>query len=324
VVPTPPSMRISAVSTAVAFLALSAGLSSASGAAKPKPWKNAPHARVTAAAGPNDPLWQSEWGPRLVRMPAAWQLRAGRRVVVAVLDTGIDADQPDLRGLVVGGWNAVDRSTDTTDDAGHGTLVAGVIAARANNAVGVAGYCRTCVVMPVKVLDASGRGNSDTITSGIDWAVAHGADVINLSLVLAARDANVSAAVARALAAGVVIVSSAGNDAGGTPAYPAAEPGVIAVAGEDPNRALYAWSGAGPWITTSAPGCNQSTGLGGSFTEFCGTSSATAAASGIVAAALARRLASPAEVRRAVAAASTGPSRSIDAVAVATALVTGR
>lgn len=323
--PTPLSMRIAAVSTALVLVTLTAGLASASGAApKPKPGKKALGARVTAAARPNDPLWRSEWGPRLVGMPAVWKLPAGRRVVVAVLDTGIDADQPDLRGLVVAGWNALDRSTDTTDDAGHGTLVAGVIAARANNTLGVAGYCRTCVVMPVKVLDASGRGNSDTITSGIDWAVAHGADVINLSLVLAARDATVSAAVARALAAGVVVVSSAGNDAGGAPAYPAAEPGVIAVAGEDPNRALYDWSGAGPWVTTAAPGCNQSTGLDGGFAEFCGTSSATAAASGIVAAALARRLASPAEVRRAVAAASSGPSRSIDAAAVATALVAAR
>jgi subtilisin family serine protease len=257
-------------------------------------------------------------------MPAVWALPAARRIVVAVLDTGVDTDQPDLRGLVVAGWNAFDGSTDTTDEAGHGTSVAGVVAAHANNKIGVSGYCHSCVVMPVKVLDGAGRGNSNTISAGIEWAVAHGADVINLSLVLAARDAVVSAAVARAISSGVVVVASAGNDAGGTPAYPAAEPGVIAVAGEDPTGALYAWSGAGAWVTTAAPGCNQATGLGGGFAEFCGTSSATGAASGIIGEALARRAASPAQVRRVVAAASTGPSRGLDAAALATALVAAR
>jgi hypothetical protein len=322
VLPTSFSMRVAALAT-VAVVALSVGLASASGATpKPKP-KSKRGVRTRIAAAPNDPLWPAEWGPRLVGMPAVWRLPVARRVVVAVLDSGVDADQPDLRGLVIGGWNAFDGSADTADDAGHGTLVAGVIAARADNKIGTAGYCHSCVIMPVKVLDAAGRGNSDTITAGIDWAVAHGADVINLSLVLAARDATVSAAVARALASGVVVVSSAGNASNGGPAYPAAEPGVIAVAGEDPTGALYAWSGAGEWVTTAAPGCNQSTALDGGFTEFCGTSSATAAASGIVGAALAQRSASPAEVRADVAAASTGPSREIDAAATA-ALVAAR
>jgi subtilisin family serine protease len=324
-------MRAPAVFAAVVALLLCAALPAASRAAPGtrQPKVKAPKTAVRPAsvrrrakitATPNDPLWRSEWGPRLVRMPAVWQVRSSRHVVIAVLDTGVDARQPDLRGVVVPGWNALDATVDANDDGGHGTMVAGVIAARANNGLGVAGYCRECSVMPVKVLDGGGSGTSATVSAGIDWAVAHGADVINLSLVLAARDMSVSAAVARALSAGVVVVASAGNDGGAVPAYPAAEPGVISVAGEDPTRAFYAWSATGAWVTTAAPGCNQSTALGGAFAEFCGTSSATAAVSGIVGAALARRAASPAEMQRAVAAASTGSAHAIDAAAVASAL----
>jgi subtilisin family serine protease len=244
-------------------------------------------AETTAAREPNDPRWASSWGLRALGAPAIWRWGQGSpRIVVAVVDTGIDASQPDLAGALVAGWNALDGSSNTADDVGHGTAVAGVIAARANNRLGSSGYCAQCSVMPVKVVDATGRGSSSMLAAGIEWAATHGASIINVSLVLSARDPAVSAAVADALARGVLVVASAGNDGGTAPNYPAAEPGVISVAATDASAGLYPWSARGDWVSVSAPGCNEATSLAGGFGEFCGTSSASAAVSGLLALAL--------------------------------------
>lgn len=244
--------------------------------------------RPTAKQMPNDPLWRGEWGPRAVSMPSVWaRATHGRRVIVAVVDTGVDASQPDLAGLVLPGWNTVTGTADTNDDNGHGTMVAGVIGARANNRLGGAGYCRTCAILPVKVLDASGQGRGSAIAAGIDWATTHGASVINVSLVLDMQDADVDAAVARAVRAGAIVVAAAGNGGSTTPTYPAADPGVISVGGADPLGSLYSWSNSGDWVSVSGPGCNLATTLGGGFSEFCGTSSAAAAVSGALAQVLA-------------------------------------
>jgi subtilisin family serine protease len=243
--------------------------------------------RAQRGAVPNDPLWRSEWGPHVVSMTTVWRRPTLRRVVVAVVDTGVDATQPDLAGRLVPGWNTLTDSADTADDNGHGTMVAGVIAARSNNGLGVAGYCASCSIMPVKALDAAGQGPGSAIAAGIDWAVAHGAGVVNLSLVLTSDDSGVDAAVARAVGAGVVVVAAAGNGGTATPTYPAVLPGVLAVGAVDPAGALYPWSNSGDWVSVRAPGCNATTFAGGGFGEFCGTSSAAAATSGVVGAVLA-------------------------------------
>lgn len=253
-----------------------------------------------AAASPNDPLWAAAWGLRAVGAPAIWRLGNGStRTVVAVLDTGVDPTQPDLAGALVPGWNALTSTADTRDDYGHGTEVAGVIAARAGNRIGAAGYCPGCAIMPVKVLDSGGHGSSDRIAAGIDWATNHGAAVINLSLVLTVSDPGVSNAIANAVAHGVLVVASAGNDGGTQPRYPAADPGVISVAAADPSRNIYSWSTTGAWVGVAAPGCNETGTTAHTFAEFCGTSSATAAASGLIALALSRG-ALPGQVRAAL------------------------
>jgi len=283
-----------------------------------------------ASATPNDPLWPASWGEQQLGMPAVWRLGQGSAgVVVAVLDTGVDPQQPDLAGALVPGWNTITSSPDTTDTYGHGTAVAGVIAARANNRRGGSGYCSRCSIMPVKVLDGSGGGSSTTIAAGIDWAVAHGAKVINMSLVLAAHAPDVSAAVASAVSQGVVVVASAGNDGGTGVNYPGADAGAIGVAGTDPSGALYPWSNHGSWVTVSAPGCNEAPSLGGGYADFCGTSSSTAVVSGVVALALADCRCSGSDVTRALTATATaGTPPHLDPAAligsVATAARTNR
>ena len=234
---------------------------------------------------PNDPGWSAQWGLRQIDAPAAWALMSGasRPVVVAVVDSGVDPSQQDLQGALVPGADFADSSGSTADQYGHGTMVAGVIAARGNNGQGVAGVCWTCLVMPVKVLDASGAGTSANVADGIRWAADHGANVINMSFVLSGPDADVAAAIAYAHDRGAIIVAAAGNSGSGEPTYPAAYPFVVSVAATDDADQLYPWSAHGSWVTLSAPGCTMTTALGGGSASFCGTSAAAPLVSGLAA-----------------------------------------
>jgi Subtilase family len=233
---------------------------------------------------PNDALWSQQWGPQRVRAPAAWEATRGSgSVVVAVLDTGVDAAHPDLRGALVPGFDVVNNDTNPTDDNGHGTAAAGVVAARTNNALGQAGVCWSCAIMPVKVLGADGRGTTSAIASGILWAVAHGADVINLSLGGTGTTSALEDAVAHAASEGIVVVAAAGNNGNQTVFYPAAYPQVISVAATTSSDRRYGWSNYGSWVQVAAPGCNVAPGTSGGYVNFCGTSSATPVVSGIAA-----------------------------------------
>jgi subtilisin family serine protease len=232
--------------------------------------------------------------------------------VVAVLDTGVDATHPDLHGAVVGGWNAFTRTSDAHDDNGHGTLVAGIVAARGGNRQGIAGYCWGCSIMPVKVLDASGSGSGATIAAGVDWAVSHGADLLNMSFTLDHPDDDVARAVAGAVARGVLVVAAAGNGGGADVRYPAAYPGVVSVAGVDPAGALYPWSTFGGWTSVAGPGCNETTTAGGGYDEFCGSSSAAAAASGLLALAASDAPDARGDLRALLAQHVAGPTKRVD------------
>ncbi len=254
-----------------------------------RPTSPQPTAVATPAAPltvlPNDPDWSQQWSLRQVEAPAAWALVPGasRPVVVAVVDSGVDPSQPDLQGALVAGADFADSTGSTADQYGHGTMVAGVIAARGNNSQGVAGVCWLCLVMPVKVLDASGVGTSASVADGIRWAADHGANVINLSFVLSGPDAAVEAAIAYAHAQGVIVVAAAGNAGTGDATYPAAYPMVVSVAATDDADHLYPWSSYGSWVTLAAPGCSMTTAMGGGFATFCGTSAAAPIVAGLAA-----------------------------------------
>ena len=215
-------------------------------------------------------------------LPLAWEVTKGAPgVVVAVVDTGVEADHPALRGRVLPGHDFVNGDDDASDDNGHGTAVAGIVAS-AEVVPGIAGACTECRILPVKVLGADGTGSWGTIAAGVVWAVDHGAQVVNLSIGAPRAPDAIGGAVAYAISKGVIVVAAAGNAGIDQSFYPAAYPGVVSVAGVDDANARYPWSNFGPWVTLTAPGCLGTTWIGAQYrTDFCGTSAAAPFVAGI-------------------------------------------
>jgi subtilisin family serine protease len=266
---------------------------------------------------PNDTMFGSQWGLSRIRCPEAWDLTTGDPgVIVAVIDTGVDLDHPDLAGLVLPGYDTVDRGLNPPsflvqgqtwvwegdfagkdnipqDEVGHGTHVAGTISAASNNGSGVAGVTWRCPILPVKVLNRarrvsdnriSGFGMSDEIAEGIRWAADHGARVINMSLGSSASTVHEANAVAYAISRGCVVVAAMGNDNTATPSYPAAYPNVLAVAATDSSDKRASFSNFGPHVGVSAPGVGvQSTYWDNTYASANGTSMASPHVAGVAA-----------------------------------------
>ena len=267
-------------------------------------------------AVPDDPLtsmygWQFA-GDGPMGIDTAWaHTTGGGPVVVAVLDTGIDATHPDLAGELwanpreipgdgidddgdgyvddVNGWNFVARNGKTTDDNGHGTHVAGIIGADANNGVGTAGVDWHVSLMAVKVLGSHATGAPSTVAKGIRYAIARGARIINLSLATPIYDPALRSALTAAQDAGVLVVAAAGNwgeSLSSVPEYPASyqAPNVISVAATNQDGALDETSNYGADVDIAAPGTDiVSTARGGGYELRTGTSMATAFVSGVAA-----------------------------------------
>ena len=265
---------------------------------------------------PNDPEFDRQWYLPAIGAPQAWERLPPdqSRVVVAVIDSGICASNPDLAGRIVPGMDYVNETsylalvgpitdrflpTDdripTLEDAyDHGCAMANVIAAITNNGIGMAGIAPNAVIMPLKVLTGSGQGSVENTAAAIRYAVDSGADIINLSLSLNSgpTDAEVEAittAVAYAAERGIPIVASAGNTNGGPPAMPASIESVIAVGSLGPDMRPDARSAA-QGIDVWAPGeeivsasIGPTTGRP-TYSEFGGASMAAAVATGVLAA----------------------------------------
>ena len=226
---------------------------------------------VQALRVPNDEFLTTQWSVRKTEAEPAWDLSTGSpQVLVAIID---------LRGKLVAGYDYVNNDQDAADDNGHGTAVAGIVAAISDNGIGVAGYCWVCRLMPVKVLGADGTGFLSGLAQGIVWATDHGARVINASLGGPFDDPTLSAATEYARVHGVVVVAAAGNEGGLTLDYPAALPNVLSVGASDQNDRLYSFSNSGARV--AAPGENSTTASGGGYVSFLGTSSAAPVVSGI-------------------------------------------
>ncbi|GAA1522457.1 S8 family serine peptidase [Kribbella lupini] len=212
----------------------------------------------TSAATPNDEYYRSDQAYlSTIRMPQAWDLsKSAGSQTVAVLDTGVDGGHPELAGRVYTGYNAINPKASANDDKGHGTMVAGIIAANTNNARGIAGVAWNAKILPVKVLDSTGTGSDSSVLAGINWAASHGARVINMSLGGPSYNAVVHDAVKKAVAKGIVVVASSGNEYDNVPNYPAAFPEVISVGATDNNGVLTAFSSWGDSVDIAAPGWN--------------------------------------------------------------------
>jgi len=202
----------------------------------------------------DDPLLERQWHLERIGAVAAWKVGAGAGVVAAVVDTGVDPDHPDLRANLLPGANTFDGD-DPRDTDGHGTHVAGLIAAAAGNGEGGAGVAPGARILPIRAIGSWG-GTAESVAAGITYAVDHGARIVNLSLGNRRSAKVVERAVKYAADRHVILVASMGNDGDkGNPInYPAALQGVVAVGASDRTDIAPAWSSSGAWQDLAAPG----------------------------------------------------------------------
>ncbi|WP_332643932.1 S8 family serine peptidase [Aeromicrobium sp.] len=259
---------------------------------------------VRMSADSNDPYRKYQWALDLFNAERRWKTSKGTGVVVAVVDTGVSGAHQDLKYRVLVGRDFIDPGTSAKDENGHGTHVAGIIAANAYNRLGIAGLAYRAKILPVRVLDERGEGDNAGVANGIIWAAQKGAKVINLSLGSTHNDSAIKAAVAYAQSRNIVVIAAAGNAGcgllGAPTAYPAAYPGVLGVGAISSNRVVASYSSCGSWVDVVAPGSSiVSTGLmapdpslgcaaGKRYCTLSGTSMATPYASATAALEIAR------------------------------------
>jgi subtilisin family serine protease len=237
---------------------------------------------ATSAATPNDPDFASEWHLSKIQAAAAWDLTRGAGITVAVLDSGVDPTHPDLISKLVPGWNFVNSNSDTHDVLGHGTAVAGTIAAATNNSTGVAGVAWSSPIMPLVVLNSSNYANYSDVANAITYAADHGVRIINISLGGSSASATLQNAVDYAWSKGAVVFAAASNNGNSTLYYPAACNNVVAVSATTQTDTLTSFSNYGSWITLSAPGdVILTTVNGGGYGSWYGTSFASPVAAGV-------------------------------------------
>jgi len=234
---------------------------------------------------PNDPRFGEQWALPVVGLPEAWSNVTAQTITVAVIDSGVCLNHPDLQGRIVDGYDFVDDDNDPSDVFGHGCGVAGVIAANSNNGIGIAGVAPNVQIMPLRVLDAIGLGNYSSIANAIIYAVDNGADIINLSLAGPSSSVILEQAVAYAVNNGVTVIAAAGNFGQESAFYPAAYPSVIAVGSIDPvTLERSSFSNFGADIDVWAPGRDiLTTNLLGDYEFVSGTSFAAPIVAGITA-----------------------------------------
>ena len=221
-----------------------------------------------AFVDPNDTFFNRQWGLENtgqtingiigtidadINTSTAWETTLGG-VRVAILDCGINESHPDLVNKVVDRYNFTTATSGTNDIYGHGTHVAGIVAAVTNNSYGVAGVCPGCTLLNGKVLDDRGSGAHSWIANGIIWATDNGAKVINLSLGGPSSSTTLENAVNYAWNNGVVVVAAAGNSNDSSYTYPAAYTNSIAVAATDNQDKRAYFSSYGSWVDITAPG----------------------------------------------------------------------
>ena len=278
---------------------------------------------AAAPAAAADPRRSEQWNLDLIEADAARSVSTGAGATVAVIDSGVQADHPDLAGRIGPSYDAVQSDSTPQDGDGHGTHVMGIVGAATGNGVGVESVAPGATLMAVRVLGDDGGGSIDTVARGVDWAREHGADVINLSLgsevplVGAGGGDSFDAAIRRAIAAGIVVVAAAGNNGVPVCEQPAARDGLLCVGAVDKRRQRSFFSSFGSGLGVVAPGGSGATATGmdlgedvlstfadSSYRELAGTSQAAPHVAGVAALLVARGVRGQAAVRRILATAT--------------------
>ncbi|MCM3635500.1 MULTISPECIES: S8 family peptidase [Paenibacillus] len=224
------------------------------------------------------------WGVDKIKAPQAWTFSTGRNIKIGVIDTGIDYHHPALRGSILPGINLVESNRPPVDDNGHGTHIAGTIAA-ANAAHGMIGVAPHALIAPVKAFDQYGSAYVSDIVQAIDWCVRNKMNIINMSFGMRTKSRSMLNAVNRAYQKGVIIIASSGNDSKRKSIdYPARYLHTVAVGATNANRKVAPFSNRGEYIDIYAPGDRiVSAWLNNEYHEMNGTSMATSHVSGAVA-----------------------------------------
>jgi serine protease len=221
---------------------------------------------IRALTLPNDEYFGThQWNLKLINMPAAWETGTGEGVTVAVIDSGIAYENyggfrlaPDFAGTsFTEGYDFVGRDTHPNDEYGHGTHVAGILAATMNNSLGIAGAAPAATLMPLKVLNRKGAGTVAELAEAVRWAADHGAQIVNMSVGSAETSEVLREALAYAYAQGVVLISATGNDGKEGLLYPASYTDYVIAVGAADARGQKTWySNTGTGIDLVAPGGN--------------------------------------------------------------------
>ena len=210
--------------------------------------------------GPDDLLYQHGWRQRhlleSIRLPDAWDVTAPvEDVTIAVLDTGVDLDHPDLDAQLLPGWDFVNDDPDPMDDHGQGTAAAGVAAAATNNQAGIAGTAWGAQILPVKVLNSKALGTPADVAAGIDFAIEKGADVISLSYAGKTQSDVLDESIGAAVAQDIVVIAAAGDSEWlRFDAEPTDSPSLLAVGATSWSGDVTFFSNRGEWVDLAAPG----------------------------------------------------------------------
>ena len=239
-----------------------------------------------AEGEPSDTYYGSQWAlPKIGWDQVFGTITPAGSATVAVLDTGVDASHGELAGKLITCASILDGSDCTIDPHGHGTWLAGIIAAKTDNTEGMAGVGYDGVkIMPVTVLGADGTGQDSDIIAGVIWAADHGSDIILMGFSNPGFSQNLQDAIDYAWSKNVVLVAATGNDGVNTPTFPAGDRGVIGVSSTDQSDNFVSFSNYGQDVFLAAPGVDIETiDTSNSFTSISGTSSSAAIVAGVAA-----------------------------------------
>ena len=239
--------------------------------------------RRAPAVVPDDTYYSLAWHLPKISAPAAWDVTTGSsNVVIAILDSGINAAHPDLAPLIVPGWNVFDNNANTDDLSGHGTGVAGNAAAVGNNLLGIAAVAWGCRLMPVRVTDVGGWATDQMIAVGLVYAAEHGAKVANASFGMVGVSSTLSAAAEYFQSKGGVFTVAAGNDASFDPTPD--DRYILRVNATDQSDVIASFSATGNNLDLCAPGVNiVTTTRSGGYGSATGTSSSAPIVAGVAA-----------------------------------------